>query len=69
MTFGNVISALLGVVFVYLGASKETSFYWSGYLHSVQSERRGPTIPRWIGMPVFLCIGVALLYNSIRHIL
>jgi hypothetical protein len=69
MTFGNIISALLGVWFIYLGASKGTSFYWSGYIGAAPPDRRGPTIPQWIGMPFFICVGVGLLYYSIRHIL
>jgi membrane associated rhomboid family serine protease len=67
MTFGGVISRLLGVWFIYLGVSEGTSFYWTGYMGAVPPDRRGPTIPRWIGMPLFICIGLWLVYYSVRH--
>ncbi len=68
MTIEGVISGLLGVWFIYLGASKGSSFYWSGHMGSTPPERRGPTIPTWMGMPLFICMGLWLLYYAARHI-
>jgi len=69
MTWGNIISALLGVWFIYLGASKGTLFSWSGYIGAAPPDRKGFTIPKWIGRWFFICVGVGLLYSCIRPIL
>ncbi len=69
MKFLNFLTLLLGAWFIFLGISKGSTFYWSGYLGRAPAGRRGPTIPRWIGVPFFVGLGVWLLYISFRALL
>jgi hypothetical protein len=67
VTFGSLITALftllLALFFVYIALRRESKFYWSGYLHGIPKERRGPAVPTWIGRTAFLAIAVWLIYR------
>jgi len=69
MTFANIITLLLAFWFIYLGLNKGTEFYWTGYLHVVSKERRGPAIPAWIGRPLFLGVAGWLIYRFIHIVI
>jgi hypothetical protein len=63
----SAISGLLGVWLIYLATRKDVTFHWSGHMGRSPRGQKDPGIPRWIGVPLFLCVGVWLLFYSIRH--